>query len=274
VAEADELRRDPELAEINLAMGYRTSIDFCFAIRAMNPELYRRCMSFLRPFHKKIYLKENTSADGYLGSLLDLPHEWVVNIDEDAFLFDPDAFLELLEHMIAEQNDLCGMPDGAFCRPRNFHPLVLNPFFNIFHIPRIRRQMQAPEPASGSVEKLMQRVQQVLQKAPMPEYYSLDEAGFEPYYPFFLDLAAKDSRILNLHAETWSEDPGITWEGQKVAVATLLKNHRDKDFLIHCWYSREYNPKDPHSRYAAILNYALKKRYPRTWKARSLLKMY
>ena len=63
-----------------------------------------------------------------------------------------------------------------------------------------------------------------------PENYKLvrqhnwDEESFEPYYPFFLWLAAN------------------------AKLSTVCSNQDNKEMLIHTWYSREYGVDDYHTK--------------------------
>lgn len=107
--------------------------------RSMNHQLYASAMKTLASFGYKRHRLMGTTADGYLKKILRSTADYVINIDEDAFVTDPKALTELLEYCIQHQIVNCGMPDGGVSRMRTHNPLVTNPFFNIFAVRELRK---------------------------------------------------------------------------------------------------------------------------------------
>ena len=111
--------------------------------RSINYELYRMSQRCVGLDLTRVRLV-NTTADGYFFQMLkDTDCDWAINIDEDAFVVDADAILELLEYM--KRNGLvnCGMSDGVLVRPCN--PAITNPFFNILNLSAIREKFNLDE---------------------------------------------------------------------------------------------------------------------------------
>ena len=64
----------------------------------MNDVLYHKSMALCSLPYEKVRLR-NTSADGYLYQVIaDTEADWVINIDEDAFVSDIDALKRLLAY--------------------------------------------------------------------------------------------------------------------------------------------------------------------------------
>lgn len=227
------------------------------ATRSLDESLYRLSQEFLdfrgaepaefRP-HARHRL-EGTDAAGYLRDMAQLDADWIVNLDEDAFVLDPDGILSLLDTMRREGYAACGMPDGGVVPIRRHHPLACNTFFNVFDADRVRtvwkdwpRVLQTESPPDGE-----QRVAPFARRSP----FELDR--FEPYYPAFFALLNAGERILYLDAETWDD-----------GVSTLLKGPDGQPLLIHCWYARLWRH-DPatRDRYARALTFARATRYGR-----------
>ncbi len=177
-----------------------------------------------------VNLYRGTTADSYLyESVYGSAHEYVINIDEDAFLFDIKELTRLMEHMADNSYAVCGVADGGQMPIRAHNPLSLNPFFNVFHAKTIREipyeDLMAAgkdfDPASVDADKM------TWLKKDQP--YAFDD--FEPYYPFFVGLHLHEVKTLHLEARDWR--PGL--------YPTLLLNPVTmKPFLLHTWYARQY----------------------------------
>ena len=144
------------------------------------------------------------SADGYFYAMLrDTECDIAVNIDEDAFLTDPQALFHLIHRMQDEGWVNIGYSDGDPATTGR-HPDVTNPFFNILDLNAIRRSFDRRE---------MVRI---------PE-------DREPYYPFFRWTAA---RFPTLFLPCRRHTDGTTTVGCDEAGRTLC---------LHTWFSRFYS---------------------------------
>jgi hypothetical protein len=219
------------------------------ATRSLHEELYRLSDEFLdfgrseparlRP--RERYRFVGTDAAGYLRELAQLDADWVINLDEDAFVADPQGIVSLLEHMEREGYAACGMPDGGVVPIRRHHPLACNTFLNIFDLRRVRAAWRD----WGRV---------IHTNPPSEEVYGIPEIArrtawafdrFEPYYGAFFSLLEAKEKILYLDAETWDD-----------GVSTLLKGPDGRPLLIHCWYSRQWKADpDTRHRFARVIEF-------------------
>lgn len=182
-------------------------MNYCIVTRSRSDELYEMASSFWPDVPRKRLTGYNAYKDA-LSYLLDIqnePYEYVVNIDEDCFVYDWKGFEDLMAKMPG--HTLAGMPDSLdFCQHRNNSPFVLNPFFNVFHAARVR-----------SVILASPRFRQYAQTG-----FKVPGCNFhEPFNCFF--EALKKEPVLQLKTTTLED--GIT---------------TDLGFALHTWYSREF----------------------------------
>lgn len=216
--------------------------DVAVITRSAHEELYAKAQQFFDPAWKK-YRAVGTDAYGYVVQALELEHDWVVNIDEDCFLYDYRRVSTLIDYMEAEGFHYAGQADGGVTVMRDHNPLSMNPFFNVFHTAVIRKNSS---PKARKFEGLEARVDPTAMKFNYPHHspdYQLEGPGWkfnyiEPYYPAFfwllehfrpLWLGGKDFPFWNLP---------ILNETQP---ATVLLDHQDEPLAIHAWYAREYH---------------------------------
>lgn len=194
----------------------------CICTRSINISLYKKSMSTITLPYKK-YRFLFTTADGYLYDLLKLDYDYVVNIDEDAFVVDNDALFNLILYCIDNNITNCGMPDGGI-HPRGGNPIVTNPFFNIFDIKKIK--------AHFDIKKInSQDLNPEVLKDYIPHYLTNENYTFNEYEPFdkYFVWLALNFKPLYLEVQT-----------HKDGFSTILKNQEGKPFLIHTWFSRMY----------------------------------
>lgn len=162
-----------------------------------------------------------TSADGYLIKILESDYDFVVNLDDDAFVTRPSAINEIIQHMIENDYDYCGVPDGGCIRIRKHNPCSMNPFFNIFNVKSIREKVDNFK--VGWYEGLKEKAP--LHKLVEGNIYKFD--NFEVYYPVFFALLEK---CKPLYLDSIEHPDGVS--------NIVLFN--DRQFLIHTWYARLY----------------------------------
>jgi hypothetical protein len=193
--------------------------------RSMNDALYKRSMFFMDLPYEKVRLL-NTTADGYLYQMIrDEEADIIINIDEDAFVYDLERLNSLLEYVVENGYVNCGMPDGGMVDIRKFNPLVTNPFFNILNVREIRKKFSEDAIANYPLhqETYMDQYPMHILKG---EYKFINN---EPYCHFFVWLS-QEFKTLYLNADTHPD-----------GESTILYNHYQEPFLIHTWYSRFFN---------------------------------
>ncbi|QJX01315.1 glycosyltransferase family protein [Frigoriglobus tundricola] len=213
------------------------------ATRSLSAELYRLSGEFLtfdgpEPSHR-VRVTDAGPAE-YFRRLAALDADWVINLDEDAFVLDPRGLLALVRRMEAEGYAACGVPDGGAVPIRVHNPAACNAFFNVFDLRRCR-----PAWADWDrVLRLRHRTEYERAVAPFvrgPHAYD----DFEPYYGAFFALRDAGERILSLEAETWRD-----------GVTTLVRGPNGP-LLLHAWYARAWVG-DPatRQRYEAVVAHA------------------
>lgn len=144
------------------------------------------------------------SADGYFYALLrDTSCDIAINIDEDAFITDPQAVNDLVALMLREGYANIGCADAGEGLPRWGNPKVTNPFFNILNLKLIRSKFNRAELKQYTEE-------------------------YEPYYPFFLWLA-DNFKTLYLPAKYHSD-----------GISTMLYDPQGRLICQHSWFARFY----------------------------------
>lgn len=196
--------------------------------RSMNLDLYLKSMRFVSlPAKMRI---RNTRADEYIYKLLNANVDYVVNIDEDAFICNEKLLMELIDYVIDNKIVNCGMPDGGVVPIRNHNPFVTNPFFNILHVSEIRKKLNIDE-----VDNVKFSNEEYLNILPPLTYdYKFDD--YESYYKIFIWIA------INFKTEYLT---GIT-HGD--GISTILFDHKKRPLLYHSWYSRHYNEDEFHTK--------------------------
>lgn len=188
--------------------------------RSMDDELYALAAA-LFPDHPARRLV-GRSAEGYLEEVLGIDDaDWVVNLDDDAFVTDKAALMSLVSFMQDEGFDYCGVSDGGVIPHRNNSPLVVNPFFNIFHVAKIRLRLheQPTEPMPLDV----------LDTSVLERLATSDRLAYvEPFDPL-LTWLSQTFRPLYLPAR--AHEDGIT---------TVVSTPGGEDFVLHTWYTRMF----------------------------------
>lgn len=196
--------------------------------RSMNYFLYKNASQLMTLDFPK-YRYTNTTADGYIYQCIKTKADIVINYDEDAFLLNKKALLDLIEYVCDNNIACCGMPDGGVaCRDHN--PIVINPFFCIFNLIEIRKFYNMDEINNFAYEDHKEKLMDKFPMELLTDYKRVrfDDTTFEPYYPFFLWLAS-NSQVFYLNSSVHAD-----------GLSTILYNHQNEPFIIHTWYSREY----------------------------------
>jgi GT2 family glycosyltransferase len=228
----------------------RKPMRIAFAWRSMNVELCRQSSELLgldrladrHGLDAKLFRVTGTDSLSYFSELAALDTDWVVSLDDDVFVLDPDRLNGLVRFMEQHEFAACGMPDGGVVQIRRHNPVACNAFFNIFDLRRTRRSWENWETVNAARHKSdYERLAPVFARR-TPIAYD----DFEPYYGVFYTLLDFGAKILYLDAEEWHD-----------GVTTLLKDAAGQPLLLHGWYSRIWRI-DPQTseRYRIALDYA------------------
>lgn len=201
--------------------------------RSMDERLYNRAMSFV-PFDVPKVRVLGSSAVGYLEELIeDESADLVINVDEDAFVSDPQVVLDLASTVVNGGYAWCGIPDGGAISHRRFNPITTNPFFNIFDT-RLIRTRYVRGCSDGELERELDDLDSLLPTNLVHDRYQFGE--HESYDPLFLWLRRNFSVLY------------LTARDHEDGLSTVLLDDRGRPFLNHSWYTREYMRDRDHTR--------------------------
>lgn len=177
--------------------------------RSRSLELYNLSGEFI-PVQRKRYTNYNHYKDAltYLLDILNEPTDYVVNIDEDCFVYDFEKVYSIIEVMKSTGACIAGMPDDLqHCHHRNNSPFVHNPFFNVFDTEKCKALIYAdPSFIFDSVTQ-----------------FRIKGCNFHEPFNCFFKVFEKHTQI-DLDAENHHD-----------GISTKLA-----DFALHSWYSREF----------------------------------
>ncbi len=199
----------PECARPLLA-GKRVKF-FC---RSFSLELYRLSSALYRQAGYPCVRLTDRTADGYFYAMFDDKEcDVAINVDEDAFVSDLNAVLDMAEMALREGYVNVGCPDAGPGMMRRGAPEVTNPFFNVFNLELIRTKWEA---------------------GVMPAQLAKERAVgcLEPYYPFFRWLlAAFPNQTYYVSAHKHND-----------RITTVIATPEGRDFVMHTWFARFYRP--------------------------------
>lgn len=175
-----------------------------FFCRSFDLKLYRISKATYEGLGYSCIRLTDQSADGYFFTMLeDTDCDIAVNVDEDAFVTDPEAVMDLVKKVWAEGYANAGYSDGDKATTGR-DKLVTNPFFNILNLKLIRSRFN---------KSLLVR--------------SYTDA--EPYYPFFRWMAGE---FKTLYLPCRRHQDGIT---------TIAEDTEGRTVCLHTWFSRFYS---------------------------------
>lgn len=204
------------------------------------------------PYPKLVY--QNPPAGNYVWNIITQlkdEYDWVINIDDDAFLSDPSAIYDLMVYMKQSGYAYCGMPDGLTFTPRDiFNPASMNPFFNIFNLTLIDPQAvlsnawYSPDllykmDLNEYHPEIFQRTHETIYSYPFSDNY-------EPFYKIFFGLLRSGAKALNLYGRSFyynnmNQRVGIVFEDDPYTTVLYMPRALGaRPFMYHTWYARDY----------------------------------
>lgn len=212
--------------------------------RSANIELYRYSQGLIDLPYKRKRLC-GTTAEGYIYQIIEEADcDWVINIDEDAFVTDNGAIERLMEYMMENDIVCCGMHDGGVLPIRFCNPIIMNPFFNIINLKAIREKFNREEIEAFDYAVNKKELVALLPKE-LQDYDGLKYDNYEPYYKFFFWLA-KNFKLMYLDVEE-----------HKDGITTIVYNQKHEQMLQHTWWSREFGKDEVHTpRVKAVIDEA------------------
>ncbi len=207
-----------------------TPLRIKFFCRSFDLRLYRLSKAFYEGMGFPCVRLTDQSADGYFYTMLkDTDCDIAINVDEDCFVTNPDAVLELVDFVVKNGYANAGCPDGGR-NMRAGNPLVTNPFFNIFDLRLIRTKFSREAVKSFRYADHKEAMIAAFDVAALGGNYTFDRPKvIEPYYQFFLWLAA-NFKTLYLPTERHAD-----------GISTLLYDLQGRELCAHSWLSRFYS---------------------------------
>jgi hypothetical protein len=210
----------------------------------------------------------DTEKNKYVFDAFSRPEDWVINLDQDAFISNISAILEILIEMRIDGSDYTCFPDGG--QEVRFHnPLVCNPFFNIVHTTTLKRKL--PPEKWRKPWSLDERKETFIKKWGTWNPYTPEASpeiavpctsectrplafdAFEPSYTMFLNLVEyakvkwSCAQTLNVSVEEYpkyvipeDEKVGCPFEkeGKLRWFGTTLINNQGIRYIVHSWFAR------------------------------------
>lgn len=215
--------------------------------RSRSEQLYSMMSEFL-PKDKLIRVSGFDGTEGsieYLHYILNYPDvDWVVNIDEDCFVYNPDMIEKIIYGMKACGYDYAGMSDGGMCPHRCHSWLVHNPFFNVFNAKKIRERLHMftkDEVNNFSYLPIMDILKPYLNSS------HFNHNNTEPFCGLFYWMAAQGFKPMFFHSYQLGDS--------EKNISTILVH--DINFAVHTWYSRDYEIDEFHrDRINKVFEYA------------------
>lgn len=196
--------------------------------RSLSSELYGKMKEFIPDdIHCVQVPGFNRSEDcsNYLHYIItNSPDEWVINVDEDCFIYNWQGVLDLIETMKNSGSAYCGMPDGGICSTRARSWIAMNPFFNIFNVNQIIDKYTSREEIDKTVVSKV-----ILDIKPDFILGEYDNTKISPFNGIF-------NWLFTNFIPTY-----LLADNHEDGISTILKGMTIEPFALHSWYSREYN---------------------------------
>ena len=201
--------------------------------RSMNQRLLERSRAMVAPLGYEHHALVGTSAEGYLEEvILRTGRDTVINLDEDAFVFDVEVLKGLIDYMEEHGFDYCGMPDGGAIAHRFNSPLVVNPFFNVFKAKKIAERY-TPE-AVATLATV-----QDLDYSQLPQHLRSGQYVGPYVEPFDPLLTWMSQEFKPLYLDVVEHSDGIS---------TIVLDPHGRPFVLHTWFTRFYDVDWPQRR--------------------------
>lgn len=162
--------------------------------------------------------------------------EWLILMDEDALFIDHTLIFPLIEEMLQKDYIVCGVRDGGMLPERSGNPYVMNPFFSIIHLKKLKKIWNKKEMLLNHYIN----EDEFEDDLSFLKYPYNKNSMSEPYYCFYFWLKRKNQKLLYLDITLPFVDDHIT---------NTVQDLKGNSILYHTWFSREYgDPRGRHTR--------------------------
>ena len=171
--------------------------------------------------------------------------DWIIYVDEDCFITNKEALLDLLNHQIENNIHCSGVPDGGVISHRFHNPISIIAFFMIINVRAIRNKYRFEDVNSqiygADLNKFIphhliktnivyeDKFNRTIARGYSP--YGVIYDNFEPTFKPFFWLLRNGYNMLYLDAYDYPNDD----------LTTVVKNQNGVDFAYHSWFARGWN---------------------------------
>ncbi|MBF7090620.1 hypothetical protein IUY40_03570 [Flavobacterium sp. ALJ2] len=153
--------------------------------------------------------------------------DWLILMDEDALFVNSDLIYPLIDNMKVNDYIIAGIRDGGALPERSGNPYVMNPFFSIIHLKKLKKIWNKKEMFQNHYVRENEFNDDLSQLK-----YPYDKTSMsEPYYCFYLWLKRKNQKMLYLNVDLPFADDQIT---------NVVYDLNNQPIVYHTWFSREY----------------------------------
>lgn len=153
--------------------------------------------------------------------------DWLILMDEDALFIDSKLIFPLIKKMSIDDYIVCGVRDGGMLPERSGNPYVINPFFSIIHLKKLKQIWNKKEMFANHYI----RESEFDDDLSFLKYPYNKNSMSEPYYCFYFWLKRKNQKLLYLDTTLPFIDDKIT---------NTVQDLNGESILYHTWFSREY----------------------------------
>jgi hypothetical protein len=155
---------------------------------------------------------------------------WVILMDEDALFINSNLVFSIIEYMKTNNYIISGVRDGGMLPERSGNPYVMNPFFSIIDLKKLKKIWNRKEMLANHYIK-----EEEFDEDLSNLKYPYDKKSLsEPYYCLYFWLKRKGERLLYLETSLAFKDDPIT---------NVVHDLEGRPILYHTWFSREYGDK-------------------------------
>ncbi|MFA5300869.1 MAG: hypothetical protein WC389_21980, partial [Lutibacter sp.] len=152
---------------------------------------------------------------------------WLILMDEDALFINSDLVFPLIEYMETHNYIISGIRDGGMLPERSGNPYVMNPFFSIIDLKKLKKIWNKNEMLNNHYIKDDEFIDDLSDL----KYPYNKKSMSEPYYGFYFWLKRKKLKLLYLDVSLPFKDDQIT---------NIVHDIEGRPILYHTWFSREY----------------------------------
>ena len=159
--------------------------------------------------------------------------DWLIMADEDVLFLNSESVYGVMDYMLENDYILSGVRDGGDIPNRTYSPYLINTFFSIVNLKRLKAIWNKNE---------VKKNHYILENEFEEDYSKMKEkydvmSLYEPYYCFYFWLLRKGEKFLFLEAEAPFDDK----------ITTLAYGPNKEKLFYHTWYARSYGINKKHT---------------------------